>query len=60
MQIGAIILAGDIASVKRQVQAYVDIGVTHLIIALRRPGFYDREGLRLFAKEIMPHFRTHS
>ena len=52
------ILAGDIATVQRQVQAYVEIGVTHLIIALRWPGFYDREGLRLFAPEIMPLFRT--
>jgi len=30
-----IILAGDSATVQRQVQAYVDIGVTHLSIALR-------------------------
>jgi F420-dependent oxidoreductase-like protein len=57
-QMRAIILAGDIAAVQSQVQAYVDVGVTHLIIALRRPGFYDREGLRLFAQEIMPRFRT--
>jgi alkanesulfonate monooxygenase SsuD/methylene tetrahydromethanopterin reductase-like flavin-dependent oxidoreductase (luciferase family) len=57
-QARASILAGDIAAVQRQVQAYMDVGVTHFIIALRRPGLYDREGLRLFAKEIMPHFRT--
>ncbi|HJY82601.1 MAG TPA: LLM class F420-dependent oxidoreductase [Candidatus Binatia bacterium] len=57
-QIRALILAGDVASVQRQVQAYVDVGVTHLILALRRPGFFDREGLRLFAQAIMPHFRT--
>jgi F420-dependent oxidoreductase-like protein len=56
-QMRAIILAGDVAAVQRQVQAYVDVGITHVIIALRRPGFYDREGLRLFAREVMPAFR---
>jgi alkanesulfonate monooxygenase SsuD/methylene tetrahydromethanopterin reductase-like flavin-dependent oxidoreductase (luciferase family) len=56
-QMRALILAGDVAAVQRQVQAYLDIGITHIIIALRRPGFYDREGLRLFAKEVMPAFR---
>ena len=56
-QMRAIILAGDVAAVQRQVQAYLDVGITHLIIALRRPGFYDREGLRLFATEVMPSFR---
>jgi len=52
------ILAGDSATVQRQVQAYGDIGVTHLSMALRGPGFYDREGLRLFATETIPLFRT--
>ena len=56
-QLRASILAGDVATVQRQIQAYLDVGVTHFIIVLRRPGFYDREGLRLFAKEVMPHFR---
>jgi F420-dependent oxidoreductase-like protein len=56
-QMRALILAGDVAAVQRRVQAYLDIGITHIIIALRRPGFYDREGLRLFAKEVMPAFR---
>lgn len=56
-QMRAMILAGDVAAVQRQVQAYLDVGITHIIIALRRPGFYDREGLRLFAKEVMPAFR---
>ncbi len=53
----AVILAGDVAAVQRQVRAYLDVGITHIIIALRRPGFYDREGLRLFAREVMPAFR---
>jgi F420-dependent oxidoreductase-like protein len=56
-QMRSMILAGDVAAVQRQVQAYLDVGITHLIIALRRPGFYDREGLRLFAREILPAFR---
>ena len=56
-QMRAMILAGDVAAVQRQVQAYLDIGITHIIIALRRPGFYDREGLRLFAREVMLAFR---
>ena len=55
-QMRAMILAGDVAAVQRQVQAYLDVGITHIIIALRRPGFYDREGLRLFAREVMPAF----
>ena len=59
-QARATILAGDVAAVQQQVQAYVDAGATHFILVLRRPGFYDREGIRLFAKEIMPHFRTGS
>ena len=53
------LLAGDVATVRQQLQAYIDVGVTHFIIALRRPGLYDREGVRLFAKEIMPAFRRH-
>jgi alkanesulfonate monooxygenase SsuD/methylene tetrahydromethanopterin reductase-like flavin-dependent oxidoreductase (luciferase family) len=56
-QMRAMILAGDVAAVQRQLQAYLDLGITHVIIALRRPGFYDREGLRLFAREVMPAFR---
>jgi F420-dependent oxidoreductase-like protein len=57
-ELRALMLAGDVAAVQRQVQAYVDLGVTHLILALRRPGFFDREGLRLFAHAIMPCFRS--
>jgi len=57
-RVRASLLAGDMATVQRQIQAYVDVGVTHFIIVLRRPGLYDREGLRLFAKEVMPRFRT--
>lgn len=56
-QARATILAGDSAAIRQQVQAYLDVGITHFILVLRRPGFYDREGIRLFAKEIIPHFR---
>jgi len=52
------ILAGDSATVQRQGQAYGDIDVTHLSLALRWPGFDDREGLRLFATAIMLLVRT--
>lgn len=51
------VLAGDPAAVRQQLQAYIDAGVTHFIINLRRPGLYDREGVRLFAQEVMPAFR---
>jgi len=51
------ILVGDPAAIRQQLQGYIDVGVTHFIINLRRPGLYDREGVRLFAKEVMPTFR---
>jgi F420-dependent oxidoreductase-like protein len=51
------ILVGDPAAIRQQLQAYIDAGVTHFIINLRRPGLYDREGVRMFAKEVMPAFR---
>ena len=50
-------LVGDPAAIRQQLQAYIDVGVTHFIINLRRPGLYDREGVRLFAKEVMPAFQ---
>jgi F420-dependent oxidoreductase-like protein len=51
------VLAGDPAAIRQQLQAYIDVGVTHFIINLRRPVLYDREGVRMFAKEVMPAFR---
>lgn len=54
------VLAGDPAAIRQQLQTYIDAGVTHFIINLRRPGLYDREGVRLFAKEVMPAFRGNS
>ena len=52
------VLAGSTDDIRRQLQAYIDIGVTHFIINLRRPGLYDREAVRVFAKEVMPGFRA--
>ena len=51
------ILAGTPAEIRTQLQAYIDIGVTHFIINLRRPGLYDREAVRVFATQIMPALR---
>ena len=54
-QARATMLMGTSEEVKEQVQAYIDAGVEHIIIAMRQP--YDREGLRRFAQEVMPEFR---
>jgi len=51
----ATILVGNTEEVKKQVQAYIDAGITHIIIGQRQP--YDREGLQRFAKEVIPAFR---
>lgn len=51
------VLAGSPSDIRAQLQAYIDVGVTHFIINLRRPGLYDREAVRVFASEIMPAFR---
>ncbi len=51
------VLAGNTDEIRQQLQAYIDIGVTHFIINLRRPGLYDREAVRIFAKEVMPTLR---
>ncbi|MBI3301440.1 MAG: TIGR03560 family F420-dependent LLM class oxidoreductase [Deltaproteobacteria bacterium] len=51
------ILAGTSSEeVKKQVQAFVDAGITHFIVTVRSQP-YDREGLRRFAQEVMPAFR---
>ena len=49
------ILAGTPEEIRRQIKAYIEVGVTHFIINLRRPGLYDRDGVRTFATEVMPH-----
>jgi len=47
-------LAGPVEEIKRQIQAYVEVGVTHFILTLYAP--YDEEGVRRFAERVMPAF----
>ena len=47
------ILAGPLAEIRQQMQAYSDSGVTHFIVNLRRPGLYDRDAVRIFATEVI-------
>ncbi len=54
-EVRSAILAGNAEEVQEQIQRYVDAGITHIIVGMRPP--YDREGLRRFAKEVMPAFR---
>jgi hypothetical protein len=52
----AILFGTKSEEIKAQVQAFVDAGITHLIVAAwKQP--YDREGLKRFADEVMPAFR---
>ena len=51
------VLAGTPEEIRRQIQTYIAVGVTHFIVNLRRPGLYDRDGVRIFATEIMPGFK---
>ncbi len=48
-------LAGNTAEIRQQIERYVEVGVTHLIISLTAP--YDYAALRRFAAEVMPAFR---
>lgn len=48
-------LLGTPGEVKEQIQAYLDVGITHFTMALSSP--YDLEGLHLFADEVMSAFR---
>ena len=52
------ILAGTPAEIRQQIQTYINVGVTHFIVNLRRPGLYDRDAVRIFAKEIIPAFKS--
>ena len=49
-------LVGPPEDVQRQVRAYVDAGVTHIILTLFAP--YDEDALRLFAERVTPAFRS--
>jgi alkanesulfonate monooxygenase SsuD/methylene tetrahydromethanopterin reductase-like flavin-dependent oxidoreductase (luciferase family) len=48
-------LAGNPAEIRQQIERYVAVGVTHLMISLTAP--YDSAALRRFAAEVMPAFR---
>jgi hypothetical protein len=48
-------LAGNPAEIRQQIERYVEVGVTHLMISLAAP--YDYAALRRFAAEVMPAFR---
>jgi F420-dependent oxidoreductase-like protein len=49
------ILVGSPEKVRKQVEDFIAVGVTHLIISVSSP--YDREALQRFAQEVMPAFR---
>ena len=49
------LLAGSPDDIKAQIQQYVDVGVTHVILYLRPP--FDHELMRRFATDVMPAFR---
>jgi F420-dependent oxidoreductase-like protein len=48
-------LAGSAAEIRRQIERYIAVGVTHIIISLSAP--YDTTTLRRFAAEVVPAFR---
>ena len=48
-------LAGNPSEIRQQIERYVEVGVTHIIISLSAP--YDYEALRRFTAEVMPAFR---
>jgi F420-dependent oxidoreductase-like protein len=48
-------LAGNPSEIRQQIEQYVAVGVTHLMISLTAP--YDMTALRRFATEVMPAFR---
>jgi alkanesulfonate monooxygenase SsuD/methylene tetrahydromethanopterin reductase-like flavin-dependent oxidoreductase (luciferase family) len=52
------ILAGTPEEIRQQMQTYIDVGVTHFIVNLRRPGLYDRDAVRIFAKEVIPALKN--
>jgi alkanesulfonate monooxygenase SsuD/methylene tetrahydromethanopterin reductase-like flavin-dependent oxidoreductase (luciferase family) len=48
-------LAGTLTEMRQQIEEYVAVGVTHIIISLAAP--YNMTMLRRFATEVMPAFR---
>lgn len=47
-------LVGNMRDIVRQIEAFVEVGVTHFILMLAPP--YDLEALREFARSVMPRF----
>ena len=48
-------LAGNLAEIRQQIERYIAVGVTHIILSLSAP--YDYAALRRFAAEVMPALR---
>jgi len=48
-------LAGSPAEIRQQIERYIAVGVTHIILSLSAP--YDYTALRRFAAEVVPTFR---
>src|SRR5262249_17415242 len=49
-------LVGNPDEVRQQIERYVAVGVTHIIISVSAP--YDRAALYRFVGEVIPAFRT--
>lgn len=49
-------IVGSPVEVTNRIQEYIDLGITHVIPGIGSP--FDLEGLRLFAKKVMPAFRS--
>jgi alkanesulfonate monooxygenase SsuD/methylene tetrahydromethanopterin reductase-like flavin-dependent oxidoreductase (luciferase family) len=48
-------LAGSPAEIRQQIERYIAVGVTFIIISLAAP--YDYTALHRFAAEVLPAFR---
>jgi hypothetical protein len=48
-------LAGSPAAIRQQIERYIGVGVTHIIISLPAP--YDSVALQRFAVEVVPALR---
>jgi exonuclease I len=51
-----IIAATNAEELKKQIQAFIDVGITNFIFTVRSQP-YDRDGLKRFAQEVIPAFR---
>ncbi len=49
------VLAGSAKDITEKIRTFVDAGATHIILNVQPP--FDRDLLRRFAEEVMPHFR---